>query len=97
MNQCFVKSIHQPFDNCLTSGIGMHRKFLVTGMVLLVLLGSMPLTQGNSNGIHNRSTGCSCHTQSGTTAATVSLTGHPAQYTAGSTYTLSISVSVEIL
>ena len=93
MNQCFVKSIHQPFDNCLTSGIGMNRKFLVTAMVLLVLLGSMPLTQGNSNGIHNRSTGCSCHTQSGTTAATVSLTGHPAQYTAGSTYTLSISVS----
>jgi hypothetical protein len=89
----FLKSIHQLFDNRCTIGIDMNRKFLVAAMVLLVLLGSTPITQGNSNGIHNRSTGCSCHSPSGTTAATVSLTGHPAQYTAGSTYTLSISVS----
>ena len=85
--------MHQLFDNRWTIGIDMNRKFLVAAMVLLVLLGSTPITQGNSNGIHNRSTGCSCHSQSGTPAATVSLTGHPAQYTAGSTYTLSISVS----
>ena len=71
----------------------MNRKLLVVAMVLLVLLGSTPLTQGNSGGKQNSSTGCSCHSQSGSTAATVSLTGHPAQYTPGSTYTLSISVS----
>jgi len=71
----------------------MNRKPLVVILVLLVLLGTSPLTQGYSSGVYNRSSGCGCHSQSGSTAATVSLTGHPAQYTAGATSTLSISVS----
>ncbi len=71
----------------------MNRKPLVVILVLLVLLGSSPLTQGNSSGVYNQSSGCNCHTQSGSTAATVTLTGQPTQYTAGATSTLSISVS----
>jgi len=63
------------------------------GLILLVLLGSSPLTQGNSNGKYNQSVGCSCHTQSGTPAATVTMTGQPAQYTAGAISTMTITVS----
>ena len=71
----------------------MNRKPLVAILVLLVLLGSSPLTQGNSSGVYNQSSGCGCHSQSGTPAATVTMTGQPTQYTAGATSTLSISVS----
>ena len=71
----------------------MNRKALTVVLVLLVLLGSSPLTQGKSNGIQNQSSGCNCHSQSGTPAATVTMTGQPSQYTAGATSTLSISVS----
>ena len=71
----------------------MNRMFVAMGLILLVLLGSSPLTQGNSNGKYNQSVGCSCHTQSGTPAATVTMTGQPAQYTAGATSTLTITVS----
>ena len=71
----------------------MNRKPLVVILVLLVLLGSSPLTQGNSSGVYNQSSGCGCHSQSGTPAATVTMTGQPTQYTAGATSTLSISVS----
>ena len=71
----------------------MNRKPLVVILVLLVLLGSSPLTQVNSSGVYNQSSGCGCHSQSGTPAATVTMTGQPTQYTAGATSTLSISVS----
>ena len=71
----------------------MNRKPLVLIFVLLLLLGSSPLTQGNSSGVYNQSSGCNCHSQSGTPAATVTMTGQPTQYTAGATSTLSISVS----
>ena len=71
----------------------MNQKPLVAILVLLVLLGSSPLTQGNSSGVYNQSSGCGCHSQSGTPAATVTMTGQPTQYTAGATSTLSISVS----
>jgi len=71
----------------------MNRMFVTMGLILLVLLGSSPLTQGNSNGKYNQSVGCSCHTQSGTPAATVTMTGQPAQYTAGAISTMTITVS----
>ena len=71
----------------------MNRRHLAVMLVLIMLLGTVPLSQGNSNGKHNYSTGCNCHSQSGTPAATVSLNGHPAQYTAGSTYSLTVSVT----
>ena len=62
-------------------------------LVTLLLLSVVPLTEGNSSGKYSQSSGCSCHSQSGSTAATVSISGHPASYTPGSTYTLSISVT----
>lgn len=62
-------------------------------LVSLLLLSIVPLTEGNSGGVYNRSSGCSCHSASGTTAASVSISGHPASYTPGTTYTLSISVT----
>lgn len=74
-------------------GIGMYRKVFITFLVFAFLVSSIPLTEGYSNGIQNRSNGCSCHSQSGSTGATVGMSGLPSQYTAGSTTTLTISVS----
>jgi len=62
-------------------------------LVTLLLLSAIPLTEGNSAGKYNQSAGCSCHATSGTTAASVALSGHPSSYTAGQTYTLSIAVT----
>ena len=71
----------------------MNRKSLAMILVLIVLLGSSPLTQSKSSGIYDQSVGCTCHSQSGTPAANVSLAGHPNQYTAGVTSTLTITVN----
>ena len=71
----------------------MNRKSLAMILVLLVLLGTSPLTLGKSSGIYDQSVGCTCHSQSGTPVANVSLTGQPAQYTAGITSTLTVTVS----
>lgn len=62
-------------------------------LVTLLLLSVVPLTEGNSGGKYSQSSGCTCHSQSGSTAATVSISGHPASYTPGSTYTLTISAT----
>ena len=71
----------------------MNRKSLVMVLVLLVLLGSSPLTQGSSSGKYNQSSGCTCHTQSGSTTANVTLSGLPSQYTAGASSTLTVTLS----
>jgi hypothetical protein len=71
----------------------MNRKSVALFLFILILLSATPLTQGNSNGIHNQSSSCYCHANTAGTAATVSLSGHPAQYTAGATSTLTITVS----
>ena len=75
-------------------GISMKRKILPATLVLL-LLGSMaPLTTGYGNGIYNQGSGCGggyCHGSN--TNAVVSMSGHPASYTPGQSYTLSISVT----
>ena len=71
----------------------MNRKSLAMILVLIVLLGSSPLTQSKSSGIYDQSVGCTCHSQSGTPAANVSLAGQPNQYTAGAISTLTVTVS----
>jgi hypothetical protein len=71
----------------------MNRKSLAMILVLLVLLGTSPLTEGKPGGKYNQSAGCTCHSQSGTPAATVTLTGQPGQYTAGASSTLTVTVS----
>ena len=87
------KSVYQPFDNYSVSGTTMNRKLSAAFLFILLLLSVTPLTQGNSAGIHNQSSSCYCHSNTAGTAATVTLTGHPAQYTAGATSTLTITVS----
>jgi len=62
-------------------------------LVMLLLLSVAPLSEGNANGKYNQSGGCSCHANTGTPAASVSISGHPASYTAGATYTLTVSVT----
>ena len=60
---------------------------------IILLLAVAPITQGKENGKLNSGTGCSCHTPSGSNAATPSVTGLPSQYTAGQTYQLTVSVT----
>ena len=62
---------------------------------ILCLAMAAPMSNAYSGGIYGQGTGCGggyCH-GSGTQTATVSLSGEPTTYTAGSTYTLSISVT----
>ena len=72
----------------------MKKKLLPLSLVLLLLLSMAPLTTGNSGGIYNQGSGCGggyCHGSN--TNAVVSMSGQPASYTPGQSYTLSISVT----
>ena len=72
----------------------MKKKILPLSLVLLLLLSMAPLTTGNSGGIYNQGSGCGggyCHGSN--TNAVVSMSGQPASYTPGQSYTLSISVT----
>ena len=68
----------------------MRLKNLSILIITLMLVSLVPTSLGNSGGIYNSASGCGCHYGS---SATVSMSGHPSAYTAGSTYTLQISVS----
>ena len=68
----------------------MQRKVSTCLVLLLLLSIAGPLSQGKEFGKFSSGTGCSCHYGG---AATVSMSGHPTTYTAGQTYTLSLSVS----
>jgi len=57
---------------------------------LFVAVSGANLVDANSSGKYQSASGCSCHYGG---SATVSMSGQPATYTAGQTYTLSISVS----
>jgi len=86
--------VYQPFDNQSTSGIVVNRKLVPLVLVLILLFSTAPLTSGNSGGIYNQGSGCGggyCHGSN--TNAVVSMSGQPASYTAGQSYTLSISVT----
>ncbi|MFL2961705.1 MAG: choice-of-anchor V domain-containing protein, partial [Candidatus Poseidoniaceae archaeon] len=75
-------------------GITMNRKLAPLTLVLILLFSMAPLTSGSSNGIYNQGSGCGggyCHGSN--TNAVVSMSGQPASYTPGQTYTLSISVT----
>jgi len=72
----------------------MNRKVAPLTLVLILLFSMAPLTSGSSNGIYNQGSGCGggyCHGSN--TNAVVSMSGQPASYTPGQTYTLSISVT----
>ena len=68
----------------------MQRKVSTCLVLLLLLSIAGPLSQGKEFGKFTSGTGCSCH-YGGT--ANVSMSGQPTTYTAGQTYTLSLSVS----
>ncbi|MDC3316797.1 PKD domain-containing protein [Candidatus Poseidoniaceae archaeon] len=62
---------------------------------ILCLAMAAPMSNAYSGGIYGQGTGCGggyCH-GSGTQTATVSMSGQPTTYTAGSTYTLSVLVT----
>ena len=72
----------------------MNRKLVPLTLVLILLFSMAPLTSGSSNGIYNQGSGCGggyCHGSN--TNAVVSMSGQPASYTPGQSYTLSISVT----
>ena len=86
--------MYQPFDNQRASGIIVNRKLVPLALVLILLFSAAPLTSGSSNGIYNQGSGCGggyCHGSN--TNAVVSMSGQPASYTPGQSYTLSISVT----
>ena len=68
----------------------MRLKIVSVVIIGLMLASTIPLSMGKQNGIYSSGTGCSCHYGG---SATVSMTGQPTSYTAGQSYTLSISVS----
>lgn len=76
----------------------MRLKFASLLLITLLLASTIPTSLGNSGGKFNAgSSGCGggyCHGSS--TTAVVSMSGQPSAYTAGSTYTLSISVSAGV-
>ena len=62
---------------------------------ILCLAMAAPMTNAYSGGVYGQGTGCGggyCH-GSGTQTATLSMSGQPTTYTAGSTYTLTVSVT----
>ena len=86
--------MYQPFDNQRASRIIVNRKLVPLALVLILLFSTAPLTSGYSNGIYNQGSGCGggyCHGPN--TNAVVSMSGQPASYTPGQSYTLSISVT----
>ena len=71
-------------------------KMRTLGLFAILCLAMVtPMSNAYSGGISGQGTGCGggyCH-GSGTQTATVSMSGQPTTYTAGSTYTLSVSVT----
>ena len=69
----------------------MRLKFASLLLVSLLLASTVPTSFGYSNGkFSSGSSGCGCH---GYNVVTVSMSGQPASYNPGTTYTLQISVS----
>ena len=53
----------------------------------------MPAIQGYENGVYNQASGCGCHSQTGTTPASVSISGLPSSYDVNKLYQITVSVS----
>ena len=61
-------------------------------MLLLV-----PAIQGFDNGVYNQASGCGCHSQTGTTPASVTISGLPNAYDVNKLYQVTVSVSGGVL
>ena len=53
----------------------------------------VPAIQGFDNGVYNQASGCGCHSQTGTTPASVSISGLPNAYDVNKLYQVTVSVS----
>ena len=71
--------------------MGQHRFLVAVTMVSMLLL--VPAIQGYENGVYNQASGCGCHSQTGTTPASVSISGLPSSYDVNKLYQITVSVS----
>ena len=53
----------------------------------------VPAIQGFDNGVYNQASGCGCHSQTGSTPASVSISGLPNAYDVNKLYQVTVSVS----
>ena len=71
--------------------MGQHRVLLAITAVSMLLL--VPAIQGYQNGVYNQASGCGCHSQTGTTPASVGISGLPSSYDVNKLYQITVSVS----
>ena len=67
------------------------RRLIAVTLVSMLLL--VPAIQGYEGGIHNQASGCGCHSQTGQTPASVSISGLPTNYDVNKLYQITVSVS----
>ena len=71
----------------------MSQRRVLVAVSLVGLLLIVPAIQGYEGGVYNHAYGCNCHSQSGQTAASVSISGLPSSYDASNLYQLTVDVS----
>ena len=71
--------------------MGQHRVLLAITAVSMLLL--VPAIQGYQNGVYNQASGCGCHSQTGTTPASIGISGLPSSYDVNKLYQITVSVS----
>ena len=71
----------------------MSQRGVIVAVTLATLLLLVPAIQGYENGVYNQASGCGCHSQTGTTPASVSISGLPSSYDVNKLYQLTVSVS----
>ena len=68
------------------------RRFFIAVTVVSMLL-MVPAIQGFDNGVYNQASGCGCHSQTGSTPASVNISGLPNAYDVNKLYQVTVSVS----
>ena len=71
----------------------MSQRGVIVAVTLATLLLLVPAIQGYENGVYNQASGCGCHSQTGTTPASVSISGLPSSYDVNKLYQITVSVS----
>ena len=71
----------------------MSQRRVIVAVTIVALLLFVPAIRGYEGGVYNHAYGCNCHSQTGSTAATVGISGLPSSYDAGDLYQLTVSVS----
>ncbi|MEE3038689.1 MAG: choice-of-anchor V domain-containing protein, partial [Candidatus Thermoplasmatota archaeon] len=71
----------------------MSQRRVIVAVTVVALLLFVPAIRGYEGGVYNHAYGCNCHSQTGSTAASVGISGLPSSYDAGDLYQLTVSVS----